>query len=131
MRNANTPAKAESAADRYSRYHDIVRAVIRTYVETKQLSPLVACEIDQDAPPNKRLTVNAVCHLADIEIATAKALQGKPELQAAWFQLALENPVEAKLEQQVVKRCGPLYAARGLEPWFYFRPSVRRGSRTI
>ena len=127
MKKVTSPARAETRAERYSRYQEIVRAVIKSYVETRERSPIVAFEIDPDAVTrSKRLTIDGIAHIADIERATALALADEPELQQAWFALALEKPIEPELEKRVVELCGPLYAARNLAPWVYFRPTVRR-----
>ena len=126
MKNVTTPARGETAAGRYSRHNRVVRAVIGAYRNTRELCPIAAFEIDPDAVSrSKRLTIDGIHHMADIEIATTKALAGEPEVQKAWFALALGEPVEPKLERRVVERCGPIYTARGLAPWIYYKPSRR------
>jgi hypothetical protein len=126
MKNVTTPARGENAVERFDRYLETFRAVVRAYVETRERAPIAAFEIDPDAVSmSKRLTIDGIHHMADIEIATTKALVDEPELQRAWFALALGEPVEPKLERRVVERCGPIYTARGLAPWIYYKPSRR------
>jgi hypothetical protein len=70
----------------------------------------------------RKLSANAIHYKVDIERATELALADEPELQRVWFAMLAGETSDSRLEQEVVSRCGRIYADRELAPWFYFKP---------
>lgn len=120
-------SKHESRRERFARYDDIVNAVIRKYIEIKSLSPVVASCIDPETTKqSQRLSFEAIGYATDIERATERALgTDRLDLQAAWFNMALGQPVKPTLRNEVVWRCGRIYSARDLAPWSYWNKRPR------
>lgn len=124
---ATQPPVWRSQQERELYYERVALVVIEKYVEVRSLSPLVASIIDPDhAGKSTKLTFNHLDYIADIEMATERALAHLPNLQAAWFALAKGDPIAADLRTDVLQRCGRIYAARRLEPWKYWRKSYAR-----
>ncbi|SFS10798.1 hypothetical protein SAMN05421771_1849 [Granulicella pectinivorans] len=119
-----------SKRDLLERYENACMAVICEYVRIRSLSPIIASQIDPE-PTNQpqKLTFDLVGYAVDIEKATEKALEGRPDLQRNWFQLAFGEPVVAAPKKELFLRCGRLYIARNLAPsryWLRDRYAHRR-----
>jgi len=119
------PARA-----RFARLSAIFTDVIERYRTILNLHPIVASQIDDEIPPNRRLDFSAVDFKIDIENATAASLHGFPDedkLQKTWFQLvAKDQTADLALTKKVVRLCGQMYQKRGLEPSRYLR-KIKRG----
>ena len=121
-------AAPDTAESRHLQQLSTFRSVTAAYVDCCQRSATTAHSIDPDSPqtPNKWSPESA--HFkADIESATLRALGTDLGLQAAWWNLVLGERCPAHIAEQVVDRCGRIYAARFLEPQTYFR-RTRKGS---
>jgi hypothetical protein len=112
--------------ERAAYYEKAALAVITEYLRIKSLSPIVASNPDPEPlTRSQRLTFDLVGYAVDIEHATEKALEGRPDLQSVWFSIALGEPVQAALRNEVSWRCGRIYSARRIEPWKYWRRGMR------
>ena len=122
-----------SRADLQAHYANSFTATVGEYVRIRQLSPVVAHQIDPNPVVRSvRLSYDHLDYVVDIERATEAALREKPELQRAWFQLALGEPVDTGLAQHCIQACGRVYAGRKLEPFRYYRRDrypKRKGTR--
>jgi hypothetical protein len=101
-------------------YEKAALAVIAAWVKIKNRDPLAASSPDRDKR-NEKLSYPMIDWAVDIENATLKALANLPELQQAWFAIALEEPVTVNDRYEVLQRCGRVYAFRELTPWQYWR----------
>lgn len=125
-RIAEQSAARRTKQEQNAYYEKAAIAVIEAYARIRQLSPVVASNLDPDpVKRSEKLTYNLLDWCVDIESGTAKALVNLPELQRVWFEIAFGNPVAAGQRNEVLQRCGRIYAARGLEPWRYWRRSTR------
>lgn len=126
-RAAEQHAVRRTKQERALYYEKAALAIIAEYARVRQLSPIAASNMDPDPVRHSdKLTYALIEWLADVELATEAALANLPELQHAWFQLALEEPIPAAQKNEVCFRCGRVYAARHLEMWKYWR---RRAAR--
>lgn len=73
----------------------------------------------------------AIDFTADVEIATEAALKDRPDLQAAWLELAQEHSTNRTVAKEVIHRCGAEYTRRGLDPKEYFTHVKRRRGEPI
>jgi len=106
--------------------------VIAEYVRLKSLPPLVASCVDpEETKLPEKLTFGLVEYIADIETATERALENRPDLQASWWHLALGEAVDQRQRNEVIWRCGRLYHAREIAPWRYWvrNKYAHRGAR--
>ena len=106
------------------RYFD---AVIDGYREVKSLSPTIAANPDPQAI-RRKLTPAAIEFIADVELATRRALQDA-DLFRSWQALVEEEVIEPLLKAWIVSRCSPMYIARRLAPADYFVTIKRRPER--
>jgi hypothetical protein len=122
-----------SKKELFEHYKDSFCAVVAEYTRVKQLSPVVAANYDpENFGRSTKLHPGLIDWLVDVEHATTEALRDRPDLQAAWFKIALEEPVDLHLERQTIERCGRFYVARKLEPYrYHFRDRYpkRKGAR--
>ena len=101
-------------------------AVIEVWARIRQLEPVASSNPDPDPTKrSQRLTYSLIDWIADIELATEKALADRPDLQSVWFAIALEKPVNMRQRNETLQKCGRIYAGLGLEPWKYWRRSTR------
>lgn len=122
LRNPAQQLGFTSKRDLYAHYEDTFNSVVREYIHTRQLSPVVAHQIDPDPITcSEKLTALGIEFCCDVEKATEIALAGRLDLQAAWFEMAAGHHVTRTLAHEVIMKCGRLYAARKLAPWLYFR----------
>ncbi|MBW4039203.1 MAG: hypothetical protein HIU91_10075 [Acidobacteria bacterium] len=129
MRNLSAPVDridqvrtAVTRAELQAHYQNVFYAVVAEYVNLKALSPVVASIVDPDGiGKSTKLNYDAIHYIVDIEFATTKALENRLDLQAAWFCLASGEAVAPKLARETITRCGRLYAARKLAPWYYHK----------
>lgn len=108
----------------YEDYLDrVFRSTVSQYVEVIQLPAICAIQIDRESPSrSRRWTPQDAHYKCDVEHATEIALRDRIDLQQAWFRLVAEDAtVHQKETEEVISRCGRLYAARGLSPWTYYR----------
>lgn len=118
-------------AELQDHYQNVFSAVVAEYVKLRALSPVVASVVDPEGiGKSAKLSYDAINHIVDIENATTKALENRLDLQAAWFCLALGEAVAPKLARETVTRCGRLYVARELAPWYYHRSNRYTHRRT-
>lgn len=111
-----------SKRDMLAYFQDVFTATVDEYVRIRQLSPVIAHQLDPDPTVrSEKITYSLIDYAVDIEHATEAALKGRQELQCVWFDLAQKKPVDMRLAQEVGDRCGRFYAARKLEPWKYYR----------
>jgi hypothetical protein len=111
-------------AELYEHYELVFYAVAKEYARLRALSPVVASIVDPDGiGKSTKLTFDSVNYAVDIERATEKALESRLDLQAAWFCLALDEPVNPKLARDTITQCGRIYSARKLAPWHYHKPN--------
>lgn len=94
------------------------KQVIEAYNEIGLLSPIVAINPDPLAKSTK-LDVYGIHFLADVELATKKALGHNTTLIEQWQRLINGETVENAAA--IMSRCGRLYKARQLAPFLYFR----------
>jgi hypothetical protein len=125
-RYAAQRAAQRSHRERLAYYEKAAISTIETYTKTRTFQPLVSSNPDP-YPTNRsiKLSFNLIDFCADVELATEKALAEKPELQKAWFDIALGNDVPLDLRSKVLQTCGRAYAARKIEPWKYWRRRAR------
>jgi len=120
-RNCETSSRSHN---RYAELHTLVHAVIEQWRDAYGLPPIAASQLDEDgdAVPQRVLLPGSVAlnFKIDVEKITARVLNNRPELQAAWFAIAQGKPVNASEEQRLVQLLGPAY--RPLSPASYFRP---------
>lgn len=120
-------AAAETAArqtkyEQAAFYEKAALAVIEGYVRVRQLSPIVASNPDPDpVKRSEKLSFALIDWCVDVESATEAALLDRPDLQAAWFDIAVQRPMKAALQSEVLQKSGRVYAARKLAPWHYWR----------
>ena len=106
-------------------YEKVAIVVIEAWARIRQLEPVVASNPDPDPTKrSERLSYSLIDWVVGIERVTEQALANRFDLQEAWFSIALEKPVDERQRNETLQRCGRMYAARGLEPWRYWR---RRG----
>jgi hypothetical protein len=101
----------------------VFKGVVSQYLEVLQLPPVCAIRIDPESSSrSRRLTQIDIDFKVDTERITEAALRDRKDLQSTWFRLAANDEmVDPKQAHEVIARCGRLYAARGLAPWFYYR----------
>ena len=92
--------------------------VIVGYRSVSELSPVVAMVWDPCVAP-KKLGVDGIHYIVDIQLATEKALNGNPELLDQWQRLV--NGENTPNAASIVNRCGRLYKSRRLAPASYLR----------
>jgi hypothetical protein len=116
---------------RFAHLNLIFTVVIERYRDILNLSPLVASQIDSDAPHNRNLDFAQLDYKVDIENACEAAVQGQPneaELKDAIDRLtAGDQTISDPLAKQVIRLCGREFEERRLEPALYLR-RIRRGS---
>lgn len=104
-----------------SRHNEIVNyfwRTIRGYQEVATLSPIVALNCDPLATPTK-LGVEGIHYLADVILATRRALKDNEELLEQWERvIAGENTPNAV---SIIRRCGAIYQRKQLAPLTYFK----------
>jgi len=111
---------------RYERERDLrdyFWTVVNAYQQTCELSPLVAANPDPAIRPTK-LCVDGIHYIADVELATRKALAKNPELIAQWETLV--SGQNTPNSGSIIRRCARVYRARRLAPISYFR-HVKKG----
>jgi hypothetical protein len=101
---------------RDSRYFS---AVIKGYQVLAENQPLVAVNYDPQGVRHK-LTPDVVNFLADVEMATERALK-TPELLKLWKAVVAEEQVATSAIRRIARLCGRLYRSRGLAPIDYWR----------
>lgn len=112
----------ESRGDykRQRQWRMVFNEAVRGYRDALAASPLVAASYDEDVRP-RRLGAELIHFKIDIEHATEKALQGRPDLLAVWHRIVHEDEsIPANLYARVALRCGRIYLARKLTPYEYF-----------
>jgi hypothetical protein len=92
--------------------------VVTGYRSVSELSPVVAMAWDPCQAP-KKLGVDGIHYLADIQLATEKALNGNAELLDQWQ--CLVNGENTPNSASIINRCGRLYKSRRLAPSSYLR----------
>ena len=111
-----------SRAGLQAHYANSFTATVAEYIRIRQLSPVVAHQIDpHPVVRSVRLSYDHIDYAVDIERATETALRDQPALQAVWFELALNRPANPKLAHQCIQACGRVYAGRRLEPFRYYQ----------
>lgn len=92
--------------------------VARAYIDIRNTPPLTAINYDP-LIKNPKLGADLIHFIADVELATRKALGKNPELFDQWKRLVSgENVPNAA---SIINRCARLYQARQLVPELYFR----------
>jgi hypothetical protein len=121
----SNPARA-----RFAHLTAVFHTVLEKYKYLCNLHPLVASQIDHDAPLNRRLDFSACDYLIDIQNACAYAVRGQrneAELKDAIARLiAGDHTVPETLMRQAIRLCGTAFESRRLEPIAYLR-RIRRG----
>jgi hypothetical protein len=92
--------------------------VIVGYRSISELSPVVAMVWDPCETP-KKLGVDGIHFICDVQIATQKALDNNPELFDQWQ--CLVNGEGSPNAASIIARCGRLYKSRRLAPASYLR----------
>jgi len=107
--------------------HKYFHKVLEAYAAIRELPPVIAINYDPEARSQK-LTADSIHYLADVELATKKALK-TPELFARWKALVNEQPIGPELKARIVSACGEEYIRRKLTPVDYFRHIKTRPDR--
>jgi hypothetical protein len=92
--------------------------VIRGYRDVSELSPVVAMVWDPCQAP-KKLGVDGIHYIVDIQLATEKALNGNAELLDQWE--CLVNGENTPNSASIINRCSRIYKSRRLAPATYLR----------
>jgi hypothetical protein len=99
--------------------------VIKGYRHIRLLSPIVSINCDPLAKSTK-LDVAGIHFLADVALATRKALNNDPQLLDQWEQLM--DGQDVPNASSIVRRCASVYERRKLAPSTYFR-TIKEGRR--
>jgi hypothetical protein len=105
------------------------QGVTAAYSDLRELSPLVACNLDDTAPTRRRTPVVSE-FICDVELATRRVLK-TPELFRAWEQIVAGETIPTRLANIITGRCGAIYRRRGLIPSEYFRTIKRRAGERV
>jgi hypothetical protein len=121
---------SESRSKSYADARDLVHRVINAYVEAASL-PGVSTFVMTDEgtmKPQRTLAPGSIaCHYkCDVEKVTERALKEKPDLQAAWWEIAEGQIPHGLREVHLVQKLKSAY--RVVDPSKYLRPAIRKGS---
>jgi hypothetical protein len=109
----------------------LVRAVAKCYLQMKLLPPLTAQNLDETpGARSQKWTPNAAHFVIDVRHALESILVNRPdasELVQAWVNILADGDTIRESGVTLIGLLAPVIAARGLEPWGYFR-QIRRGS---
>jgi hypothetical protein len=102
-------------------------ATLTAYRATASLYPIQAMRLDPSIPQSRALNHTVIEFGADIQLAVSAALKNSVELPQCFDAIVNEDTINPKLSFEVEQLCGAVFAARGLQPHFYFK-KVNRGS---
>src|SRR5260370_31900614 len=108
---------------RQKREKSIFWRVAEAYRNTRQLSPVIAINLDPAGFVGRKLGADAIEYLCDIELASGQALNS-PALYRQWLELVHGEEGEKlapATKELNIHRCARLYSLRGLLPHLYFR----------
>jgi len=119
-----------TADDQYSSDLFLIKRVLESYETCISLPPISTPVLNEDGDMQRQKTLlpasTAIDFIIDVQRITERALEHKPELQAAWFALLEgQETIKPALEHGLVAALGKKYQA--LSPYKYFR-NFRRGS---
>jgi hypothetical protein len=121
---------SESRANSYAESRDLIHRVISSYIDCISLPRISTFVLREDGlvTPQKTLTPGSIGihYKADVEKITERILQDKPNLQVAWWAIAEGETPSGLAEIHLVHKLQKAYQA--IDPFKYFRPSLRRGS---
>jgi hypothetical protein len=126
LRTKNTNDAPDVAKNKRKRqqqfeYFDAYQETVSAVANICSLAPTVAVQIDPESHV-MRFSYTCVEFLHDVATATAFALEGHPELQAAHRAIQNGEPVDAKTTAKIMTRIGRILKARHLRPREYFSP---------
>jgi hypothetical protein len=121
------------SGNKFNRQRILFETVINSYKEILALSPVVASQIDPDAPTHSRkLDFVALEYKCDIENAAKHAFHNQPDEQAlkdGIDRIIAEDPtVPHTLVHRIIRLTAPVLERRQLEP-FKYMVRVRHGRR--
>ena len=117
--------ESHSAYQRQRDFRNYFWRVIRGYRDVSELSTVVATVWDPCEAP-KKLGIDGIHFLCDVELATNRALDGNDELLRQWQQII--NGENTPNSASVINRCGRVYKRRCLAPSTYLK-YVKKGRR--
>jgi hypothetical protein len=121
---------SESRSSSYTDARELVHRVISHYVECVSLPSVSTFTTTEDGTAKSQKTLqpgSVACHYkCDVEAITERILKDKPAPQKAWWEIAAGETPKGLAEVHLVQKLQKAY--RAIDPWKYFRPSLRRGS---